>query len=400
MQKAADEKYIVETLERIKRDDDANPESIIEEEFGDLNNVEEMWDDRRDGKPRSHWSNGWLLDMKNFPNKMLPGLTPDDAANALQLPMDNKQLHKVFEVFANYHTAHKDDDPAYTRIDLSDIPVEYADKLKHLLNPPACSACRFYTKMRGTHYCGMKVCYKRKTSAWHREMIRAASKNLGIPVYEETDGPYLVLESYEAGHKALFEKRHKDLRLIAKELITARGYFSQYSFKGVEDSVFMAVAIGETATRLAKSKRGGKGTAIDRTAQRRAKLFDDKRMDLIWEFTSSAKALFEKVPGEFISQLNGWKYLGVDFRPPAGSEPDKNATDEEQDDYSRRLLTWRLLDLEEHESLADTADALGALAREWGLKAPATLKKRATQMDAEIEAAFPQKQTPKKGKKS
>lgn len=409
MSKVADKKDIVSTLDRIKRNDGQtlNAEEVVEEEFGSLDHVVDMWEDRRDGKPRSHWSNGWLLDMKNFPNKMLPELRMEDVAAIFD--GDKKSESLIAGFLGNLMTIDDFDESANIEA-LRKINPEYADKLKHLLNPSSCTACPFYTKIRGTHYCGMRTCFERKTIAWHREMIRAASKNLGISIYDETDGPYLVLESYETAHKTLFEKRHNDLRLIAKELITARGYFSQYSFKGVEDSVFMVVAIGETATKLATAKRGGKGTAVDRTAQRRAKLFTAKRKELAWEFTLSAKAMFENVPGEICLRLNDWKYMGVDFRPP--EELDRNASDTEQDDYQRRVLVWRLtddnMDWGEYESLGETADALNDLAKEWGLKMPATLKKRAVQMDAEIETAFPvstetlrqaQRGAPKKGKK-
>lgn len=399
MSKVADKKDIVSTLDRIKRNDGQtlNAEEVVEEEFGSLDHVVDMWEDRRDGKPRSHWSNGWLLDMKNFPNKMLPAMTVEDFEKVFQLTEKHQRVW-------NCITTAKDAAALVGMWESSDFEDDHprAKTLAHLLNPPACTACPFYTKIRGTHYCGMRVCFERKTIAWHREMIRAASKNLGISIYDETDGPYLVLESYETAHKTLFEKRHNDLRLIAKELITARGYFSQYSFKGVEDSVFMVVVIGETATKLATAKRGGKGTAVDRTAQRRAKLFTAKRKELAWEFTLSAKAMFENVPGEICLRLNDWKYMGVDFRPP--EELDRNASDTEQDDYQRRVLVWRLtddnMDWGEYESLGETADALNDLAKEWGLKMPATLKKRAVQMDAEIETAFPvSTETPKKGKK-
>jgi hypothetical protein len=88
--------------------------------------------------------------------------------------------------------------------------------------------------MRGKHYCGVKLCHARKTEAWNKHVIKTASKKLGIPIYQDNDLKYLVLQSHDSSHKGLFGKRHKDLRLLPKECLPERGYYSQYGFDGVD----------------------------------------------------------------------------------------------------------------------------------------------------------------------
>ena len=97
VQRIAPKEAIVTILNKIeKNENNALPDEVIEDSIGRLKDVVELWDDnRRDGKPRSAWSNGWLLDMKAFPNKLLPALTPVDAAIALGIQDDPKTMEKV-----------------------------------------------------------------------------------------------------------------------------------------------------------------------------------------------------------------------------------------------------------------------------------------------------------------
>jgi len=65
MARVADEAQIIETIKQIEEnDDDQLPEVIVDQAVRFLDNVEDMWDDQNEGKPRSEWHDGgWLLDQ-------------------------------------------------------------------------------------------------------------------------------------------------------------------------------------------------------------------------------------------------------------------------------------------------------------------------------------------------
>lgn len=404
MQKIATEKQIEDTLKSIEKNDDGElPDVIIERAVDDLDNVVEMWRDSRDGKPRGDWRNSWLLDMKNFPNKMLPELTVEDYAEVFNLEDEISGKNKRVWNCINKASSAANLVAIWQTSDFEDDHPR-AEKLAHLINPPACNICPFYTKVRGSHYCGMKVCHERKTIAWHAEMIRAASKDLGIEIYQEADGNYVVLENYKPGHKPMFEKRHKDLRLMPKEQITGHGYFSQYGFDGVKDEVFMVVATGDSVIKLReKSSTSLKGT-VDRAAQRKAKMFRTKRKELIWEFCLGVKSMFDMLGSNVLEELNNWKYIGVDDRPLEDEDgEDKKAEGMDDVDHQRCMLVWRLVneqtnlyERDKQTKVVQVAKHLEGLAKKWNVKAPKDLMKKAEYMDNDIESVAAE--TPKKKK--
>lgn len=346
MQKVAPESEVVATLKKIEKEKgDLLPEEVIENQIENLKNVIDLWNDnRRDGKPRAGYY-GWLLDMKNFPNHLLPAMS--------------EQQVGAFE-------AH----------------------LEHLINPPACTACPFYTKVRGSHFCGMKVCHERKTLAWQKHAVEQASKKTKIPVYVEEDGAYRPLD-YTTACRTLFEKKHKDLRLIQRKAI---GGYTYQNYTGLDDDLVVVVATGDLLGKLASTSvgraTGGKKTNAEKVEMKRLKMYRVHRKTLLWEFTASAKAMFDAVPGIVLERLNGWKYLGVDQHPPVEkpSDKDKDALSE----YNRRLIIWRMVEDQSSHYRRDTLisiyEDLMEFSKEWKVKVPTSLRKFAEQADDEIKA--------------
>lgn len=389
VQRLMSEADMLDLLKLLKEGVDGDGEAVMPDEIivrfiDNLDNVEDMWNDRSDGKPRSHWRNGWLLGMKNFPNKMLAAMTAEDFVKVFQLTEKHQRVW-------NCITTAKDAAALVGMWETSDFEDDHprAKTLAHLINPPACTACDYYAKVQKTHYCGLKACFERKTVAWHREILRAASKDLGIEIYQEADGKYVVLESHSSACNTLFKKRHADLRLIARDQITTRGYYSQYGFTGVNTDVFMVIAIGESATQLA-SKQTVKGTAVDRVAQRKNKLLVERKKMLLWDLTDACKTLFTGVVKGALVHLNEWHYLGVDRRPINVPEAEEDEGDMNVDTLSR-MLVWRLL--EDQISFEDRGQncvkfldqAHDAIA-EFGLKPIKPLIALARQFDDEIKA--------------
>jgi ParB/RepB/Spo0J family partition protein len=339
MQKVADQAVVIKTAEKIAaKKDIALPDDIIEHTVGNLNNVVELR------------NNTWPLEMKKFPNQLLPAMT-EQAAGA------------------------------------------YEKQLEHLTNPPACSACPFYSKMRGSNYCGLRVCYERKQIAWGRHLLEKASKDLGIKIYnKEEDGGYVLLKGYETTHKNMFTKRNAGVRLLSTRDVNGDRY--QWGFDGVNNDYVVVVATGPAIAKLGNGTggtRGGKKTEKEKAEMRMMKVYRVRRKELLWAFTDVAKAMFANVPTAAVMKLSHWKFVGIDDKIPDEYKKGKLATPEAKADMERRELVWAMLEgVSSHyhrQTMADLLNKLQKQAAEWNLKIPASLKKLAEQFDAETTAA-------------
>lgn len=350
MQKIASKEKVLKTLnEVVKQKGKTLPEEVIDLAIDRLENTVEMWDDRygNGGKPRGGRNGGWLLEMRNFPNHLLPAMTEEQVGH--------------FEV-----------------------------QLEHLNEPPACSACPFYTKVRGSHYCGMKLCFNRRTVAWERLAVEQASKRTGIPVYDLNDGAYRPLDYYEESKK-VFEKKHRGLRLMPKSNI---GHYTYQDYTKLNDDLVVVVATGDELlgklARRGSSGRsvGGKKSEKEKAEMRAMKVYRVERKKLLWLFTAY-EDMFGNVAVDVLERLNNWRYLGVDQHPPV-DEPAKTQK-KEFADYQRRLIVWRMI--EERSSpytrkkITDILRDLETFTKEWKIKIPPSMRKTAERADEEIKAA-------------
>ena len=348
--------------------------------------------------------------MKNFPNKLLPAVTPVDAAIALGI-QDNEKAKKLVSEYLEYVDGLSadpkfiEDVTAHARTwknKLNKLDPEYVARLHHLINPPACTACPFYTKVRGSHYCGIKVCHTRKSAAWKTNIVQDASKQLGIGIYEKADGAYVVL-SYD--HHALFNSRHKGLRLLPKS--QWKHHLYQYGYAGVNDDACVVVATGEAIAKTNKSggrSVGGKLTEREKADRRAMRIYRMRRIELLWEYTAAAQYLFDGVPIGALRKLCGWEHLGIDDRIPNEHDHPLTGTDAKQLEFQRRSLIWRLIVGEtSHYTRSHLVTLLDRFYKITQVKAPKALTKRAEEWDAEIESAAKvvSTETPKaKGKKA
>ena len=364
------------------------PEQRIEILFEDLpDTIVAMWHDRQDGKPRA--GSRWLLDMKNFPNKFLPALTLEDAMKALGT--DNKQTIKKIEAWL------------VDQNNVEGLDEKQIEILNHLVNPSACSACPFYVKFKGSHYCGKKVCYERKGQAWEREELRTASKTLGIEIYNaEQDGDFLVLDDTynNEQHKGLFKRKNRsDLRLALAVDIDRKK--SQYGYDGVPSAV-RVIVVGETLKELkAPVKTDGKGNIkvtseiqahkkkeIERVCE---KLLYKKRDLLRWEATIYVTDLFVNFKPQGVQALfeapYGWSVDDTDL-PDDVEQPDSDAKESVKTNFTLRLIAFNMLETRsEFKTLPKYASMLIEIAKTWGVKIPARFLKLAEQMEAEIKEA-------------
>jgi ParB/RepB/Spo0J family partition protein len=388
MAKVASPKDIQKTLTDIEKNEDhESPEEIVENAIDRNDNVISMHQNHswiKKEKPRA--GNGlWLLDMKNFPNKLLPVLTPTEAVIALGVVSDSSATDGVEAFFEDGGE--------------DGLTNDQATRLKHLINPPACTACPYYMTMGGTHYCGLKICHERKKAAFLAQKMADLSRTLKIGIYTEADGPYLVLETDVLNHKKAFEQRHADLRLLPRQEFH-RGYAWQ-RFEGLDDDVALLVAVGAALEKLAVkgSTSVGKKSEKEKAEMRAMRQYRLRRKELLWEYTAAAQSLFEGVPLETLEMINGWNYIGIDDRIPNEYEQKANTAGEKLE-YERRALVWRLIVGEtsyfQREELAGLLDEFH---KNTQVKAPKALVKRALEWDAEIhDLARVAVETKKKGK--
>jgi ParB family transcriptional regulator, chromosome partitioning protein len=384
IQKIAPEKVIVETLKKIEKNPGSLPEEVIEHSIERMDEVVDMWSDGRDGKPRSSY-HGWLLDMKNFPNKLLPALTPVDIAIALGIQDDPDMMSRATAFLQSKLGELDEADLELLGLQMSDlqIPADLAVKIDHLIDPPACTACPFYTKIRGSHFCGIKTCHTRKAIAWHTSALQQASKNLGIELYQKSDGAYRALDS---DSRSLFKNRHKGLRLLPKDQF--KGYAYQYGYEGVDTDIFVVVATGDAIDKMTtSSSRGGKKTEKEKAEMRMMKIYRLRRKELLWEFTGVAQSIFEGVPVAAVKRMSAWKFVGIDDQIREEWKP-TGTTAETKAAHEKRLLVWKLIsDVSSHYSRRSMASMLKDLqekANEWGIKIPKGLISKAMEWDAEI----------------
>ena len=391
MQKVASQETIEKTVERLVQGVDryqnqATPAEIVQQAVRDLDETVMMWTDERDAKPRSspdYRGDGWLLSMKNFPNKMLPDLMPVDMAIALGI-QDDQHLIAAANTWAMFKRGQSDELPQDV---LDQIPQDIREKVEHLLNPPACSSCPFYTKIEGVHYCGMKTCHDRKTIAWKAEAIRAAVKDLGIQEYDQRDGSYKVLETYGWDHD-LFTQRHKDLRLIARDRV--RGYHYQSgSFPGVKDHAFLVVLTGEALkAEKAGNREKNAGTKLILDAdQLRLKLIAENRQRLEWMVATEVATLFEGFTDQAIHTL---QEAAFDWSTDLDDIPEEFRPQEMVPGIQRGLISLAMIreantnDDRNLAKLYDYYERLVIITKAWKVRPSKKIGALAMRMDQEI----------------
>lgn len=73
-------------------------------------------------------------------------------------------------------------------------PEPIANLVWSLMFPPACTACEHHAAIDGSHYCGVKACWKRKKQAWMKAEIERLAGEFGVEEYSETrDGKYYAI---------------------------------------------------------------------------------------------------------------------------------------------------------------------------------------------------------------
>lgn len=338
-----EEKTLDAMLTKIEKSG-AAAEDVILGELSRSQNVVEMWSPYQGDKPRGG-RDGWLLEMKNFPNKMLPALTANEAAEA-------------------------------------------GDTEQHLVNPPACNVCPYYIKLDGRHYCGVRKCFLRKTIAYQAQKLADMSRSSKIEIYQDSDGAYLALDNDHASHQKALESRIADLRLLPSDKF--RGGYCWQHFDGLNQAIAKVVVVGKSTTTLAVAgshTKGGKKTEKEKSEMRAKKLYRQRRKQLLWEYTEVAQSIFEGVPSEALKVLENWHYVGADDKIPDEYKTSLSGNADEKLEYQRRELVWAMIDgVTTHFSRTSLVKALKKSWKITTVPAPDELVGIAEKWDDEINA--------------
>jgi hypothetical protein len=390
VQKILDEKALRGLLAKMANTSADDHEQLIENIIERSDNTFEMWsrwDSERGNKARAG-NDLWLLDMKNFPNKLLADMSVVEAAELIGIQKDKADYEILKKWMIDYDQGTETTEDGWNALEFSGLHQEHIDRLRHLIDPPACNACPFYAVVNKAHYCGVKICRQRKTEAFKAQKLADMSRTLKIAVYQESDGAYLLLDEDIAAHRKAFEARHADLRLVPIALI--RGYAYQH-FKDADSSTAKIVAVGESASKLEVSPRmktkGGKKSESEKAEMRAKRLYRARRLELTWEYTAEAQVIFEGVPLKALQRVRAWHYVGVvDAIPDEYKHSDTGAEDR-QLDFARRALVWGMVvEKTSYYDRSKLAKALGDFAAVTGATASKALTARAAEWDAEIDA--------------
>lgn len=367
MARVADEKVVLDSLKMIEENAvNWAPERILSAKLRMTNHAKVMWYGSQGGKPRG--GRGlWLLDMKAFPKKLLPAFTGHTAVQALECSQD-KPAQKLVIEWAEALAA--GDRPSAQRCIayLTDYNPEYPARLEHLMDPPACSGCPFHAAINGDHFCGFTSCWDRKDIAWRASQVEQASKSTGVAIYADADGKYKVLDVWNSKHEKLWEDRHADVRLIARDRV--RGYHYQDRFKGFDDDFVLAIAVGKTREKWEEAERKARAdekARSDARAVRMERSTHDREM-LMWEAAGQCRHLFNALNA---AALGAWDDIPDMTDLPIDPPEEEGA----RPDFNRRALAYMMFEQammydggSSSLSASSLADWLVSTAKSWGVE--------------------------------
>lgn len=248
------------------------------------------------------------------------------------------------------------------------------DLLKQLMQPPACTACDFYVKQGGYHYCGLKACHNNKTQRWTQLELERLSKELDIPIYnKERDGKDVINmdANWSDLYQAWWKQKHPDMRLVAKK--------SAYSNAFTAHAAIGVVMTGETVAKAkeqASEKDDGLSYSEILDIKRKYRgLAEDAIERFIWyeavPVFADALASVPKSIQKIIDEAFSYRHL-----PDGAGEQAKKLS---------LRATFRLIGSHKPQLLEsvgdltltpvqDAARHLKGVAKEWGVKLPAAWK--------------------------
>ena len=213
------------------------------------------------------------------------GLWPLAWNSDVMMTITPKQFTKAFPKYEKSQTLNKSLKQVWLALEASDgdrnwremeIAYEltecFLEAAVQLINPPACTACSYYGKSNGNHYCGLSACWERKKKLWIETQLEQKAEKMGIPVYDPAeDGKdyeeaphfsYMDASQWEAWVEAGADhlrlranyneyNRHKLTESHCVQLISVRAEIREAAEKERQEQVAME-ARGETPEQMRK----------------------------------------------------------------------------------------------------------------------------------------------------
>lgn len=344
----------------------------------------------------------WFSANKNFPRKHLPALDSKTIGDVLE-PAEGHAKENVGylkDIVRLVSSGMEVSDEAFPQ-----VTPESLERLRVLANPTPCEKCPLHAVLNGDHYCGLPLCMDRKVTAWKAKVQEDKINEIGVPLYQKSDGPYVKLDRYESADKKLWAAKGADLRIIPSR-------YEYNNFEGLDYDT-AAVLVGAAAEkRLKKIEADKKKQETESVSRKNEARFRDTKIEFVrrfnWEVTSRAfESALDGVSSPALLALMAESLIdrGTDF-PEDVNEGDlideakkmKKAADQAKE--LRRIAMHGALDAELYSSrVADLdydkknlmikhAERFVNIAAAWGVKLPADFSKQAETYQAELDAAL------------
>jgi ParB/RepB/Spo0J family partition protein len=381
--------------------DEGTLEYQLDDAIGRLDHVLDMWRDEKGKKPQSQrYGNGWALGMKKFPNELIPSLTYEDVIKGLRIA-ETPRLSAVYDALREAREISYFDLLAK----LKETNDPEAARIEWLLQPGACNVCPYYAVIAGNHYCGMDICHKRKNAAWKKHLFQKAIKDLGIPVYQSSDGPYRLLD--DDTEKGLWAKKNKDLRLLPQGAAELHGY--QW-LEGFDRELGYVVLTGATL-KARKEAAKKKDTKVLEEAMGEddqvAAILERADFVLAWETSRAvSQKYFEGWSEVQVQALRSASYGWRSFHTPPGlTFADEGFGSQVAVFIGRNILEGAENKMEDDEYELEDCKQASEIAEHWGrvvstlgCKPPKLLAKLAAEFDTQIAAVRVAVETPQQDK--
>lgn len=294
----------------------------------------------------------WAKAGKKFPYKHLKAITKDDARNVLERVATYEdddafeaEIADLVKYIAGGMEIVDEAWPMFTS--------ESLERLRVLANPTPCEKCPLHAVFDGDHYCGLPMCASRKERAWELHKIDLVVENVGVPLYQKSDGAFVALDARNAADKKLWNDGSADLRLKPAKFIWN-------VFEGL-DSNWQVVVVGDTAAkRLKKSDADKKNEELERVDREREQAITRLKQDYCKRFNYEYLArAFEGV----FSSLNNPTLLkfiadGINPNPEFPNGIDEDTIQEQYDGMKfadklkmmRRYVAFCVIDMRSYES--------------------------------------------------
>lgn len=336
----------------------------------------------------------WFSANKNFPRKHLPALDFKTIGDVLEPTEGHEEELGYLKDISRLISAGME----IADEDFPQVTSESLARLRVLANPTPCEKCPLHAVLNGDHYCGLPVCMERKVTAWKAKVQEDKINEIGVPLYQKSDGPYVKLDRYESADKKLWAAKGADLRIIPSK-------YEYNNFEGL-DYETAAVLVGPAAEkRLKKIETANKKQETESVSRKNeSRIRETKRefaLRFNWEVASRAfESALDGVPSpKILANLANISITDADFPEDVDNynlvaEALKMKKTSDQTKELRRITMHGLIDMEVRfdldakKQIIKLAKDFEKIAGEWGVKLPSDFNKQAETYQAELDAAL------------